>query len=348
MRLAGWLAASLGAAAVGLAAYLVYVGSEGSAQVLAISRQRGVKRYAFTPAIYGWDYEAVNYDIADDERLRRTYRRPDGTLDEARDLADCEDLRGSAGAKIVTPDGIRVAAWYIPAANGMAPDGPTIVLVHGNPANKGDMLRYAIHLHDAFNLVLPDLRNSGRSSGIISTTGILEHQEIHVVIDWLVTSKRPRHIGALGDSGGAATALMAARSDERIEAVVTDSSHATQERAVAAGMRKQRPPHPAYPGTWAIMLGFWLRTGHRMSEADPIDSVRMLGTRPYLILHGQKDTDNLPELSAEPLRAAAERAGVPVTLRYCEGGTHGQLANECAREYPGWVIPFFERAFAGR
>lgn len=346
VRLARWLAASLGATAIPLAAYLAYVGYEGSAQVLAISRQRGAKRYAFTPAMYGWDYEAVNYDIADDERLRRSYRRPDGTLDEARDLADCEDLRGSAGTEIVTPDGIRVAAWYIPAANGMGPDGPTVLLVHGNPANKGDMLRYAIHLHDAFNLVLPDLRSSGRSSGTFSTTGILEHQEIHALIDWIVAHKGPRHIGALGDSGGAATVLMAARSDGRIEAVVTDSSHATQERAVAAGLRKLNPPHPPYPGTWAIMLGFRLRTGHRIDEADPIDSVPMLGSRPYLILHGRHDTDNLPELSAEPLRAAAQRAGVPVMVRYCEEGTHGQLANECAREYPGWVISFFERAFA--
>lgn len=339
MRVLRWVAAIvLGA----LAIYTVYVGYEGSSQLLAVDDERGVKRYCYTPEMYaGWEYEAVNYDVALDATLPDD-TDGDGELDDE----DCGDLRGTAGTEIVTPDGIRVAAWYIPAANGSGPTAPTILLAHGNPANKSDMLRYARFLHADFNLLIPDLRNSGRSSGQASTTGVLEHQEIHAVLDWLVATKGPEHIGALGDSGGAATILMAARTDDRIEAFVTDSAHARLASAISGTLALANPPHPPYPGTWAIQVGYWIRTGHWPAEADPIDSVAALGDRPYLILHGTADRNNLPEASAELLHDQAAAAGVPVTLAYCEGATHGRLTDACADTYADWVVPFFTEAFA--
>jgi pimeloyl-ACP methyl ester carboxylesterase len=339
MRVVRWIAAI---ALVALAVYTVYVGFEGSSQLLAVDDERGVKRYCFTPEMYaGWEYEAVNYDIALDATLPG-----DTDADGAWDDEDCGDLRGTAEDEITTADGIRVAAWYIPAANGVGPTAPTILLAHGNPANKSDMLRYAQYLHADYNVVIPDLRNSGRSSGQMSTTGVLEHQEIHALLDWLVATKHPEHIGALGDSGGAATILMAARSDDRIEAFVTDSAHAKLASAIGGTLAMASPPHPPYPGTWAIQVGYWIRTGHWATEADPIDSVAALGNRPYLILHGSADRNNLPEVSAELLHAEALAEGVPVTLAYCEGATHGKLTSTCADRYAGWVLPFFADAFA--
>jgi pimeloyl-ACP methyl ester carboxylesterase len=338
MRLARWLVA-IGLLA--LATYTGYVGYEGSSQLLAVDDERGVKRYCVTPAMFaGWEYEAVNYDIALDAGL------PGDTDADGRwDDEDCGDMRDTAGDEVVTPDGIRVAAWYIPAGNG-GQEAPTILLVHGNPANKSDMLRYARFLHADFNLLVPDLRNSGRSSGQMSTTGVLEHEEIHAVLDWLVATKRPEHIGALGDSGGAATILMAARSDDRIEAFVTDSAHARLASAIGGTLALASPPHPPYPGTWAIQVAYWIRTGHWPAEADPIDSVAALGERPYLILHGSADRNNLPDVSAELLESEARARGVPVTLTYCDGASHGQLTATCAERYADWVVPFFAGAFA--
>lgn len=324
-------------AIVALVGYTGYVGYEGSSQLLAVDDERGYQTYCFTPEMYGgWDYEAVNYDIALDASL------PDDTDgDGDRYDEDCGDLRGTAGDEIVTPDGIRVAGWYIPAVN---QSDTTILLVHGNPANKSDMLRHAAFLHDDYNLLLPDLRNSGRSSGDASTTGVLEYQEVEAILDWLVAARAPAHIGALVESGGAAATLMAARDDPRLEAIVSDSVHARHATAVGEEL-SNTPPHPTYPGLWGIQLAFQIRTGHAMGEADPIDSVAALGDRPYLILHGTEDTANVPADSAEELLEAATTAGVPVRLEYCEGGTHGQLTNDCPDQYGGWVTEFFEAAF---
>jgi dipeptidyl aminopeptidase/acylaminoacyl peptidase len=332
---------------IALIGYTGYVGYEGSSQLLAVDEERGYKPYCFTPEMYaGWDYEAVNYDRAADEDLPwvdAAGAREAKDVEDAYDV-DCGDLRGTAGDDIVTPDGIHVAAWYIPAAN---PTDTTILVVHGNPANKSDALRYAAFLHDDYNLLLPDLRNSSRSTGDLSTTGIHEYQEVEAILDWLVETKAPDHIGALGDSGGAAAILKAARNDQRVEAIVSDSVHARLATEVGAEMGNQSPPHPMYPGLWGIQLAFWIRSGHGVNEADPIISVASLGDRPYLIIHGTDDRANVPADSAELLLAAATDAGVPARLQYCEGGTHGQTTYDCADQYGGWVNDFFATAFAG-
>ena len=42
---------------------------------------------------------------------------------------------------MVTADGVRIAGWYVPAANGIGPTGPTVVLMHGFSGNKSGILR---------------------------------------------------------------------------------------------------------------------------------------------------------------------------------------------------------------
>lgn len=336
---------------IAVVGYTGYVGYEGSAQDMAMSPERGMKLYCFTPEMYaGWDYEAVNYDIAADAALPWVDAR--GAVDGDPELGaayevECPDLRGTAGDEIVTADGIRIAAWYIPAEAAIGPTGPTIVLVHGNPSNKSDMLRYAAYLHSDFNVLVPDLRNAGRSSGTMSTTGVLEYQDVIAVVDWLVREKGPEHIGALGDSGGAAAILrVAAAGEDRIGAFVTDSAHGRHSEAVGHFLTTTaEPAHPRYPGLWAIEVGFWIRTGHGFDEADPVDTVASIDDRPYLLLHGTLDDFDHPEASADLIYQAALDAGVPVERHMCEGGTHGRLTSDCADEYAGWVVPFFRDAF---
>jgi hypothetical protein len=52
-------------------------------------------------------------------------------------------------------------------------------------------------------------------------------------------------------------------------------------------------------------------------------------------------------VSADLIEQAAIEAGVPITRRDCEGGTHGQTTYDCADQYGGWVNDFFATAFAG-
>ena len=146
-------------ALVGVIGYTAYVGYEGSRQAVNVDEARS--RDCRTPdLLVGWEYEAVNYDIADDDALKAA--NPD--------MADCVSQGASAGDEIVTEDGVRIGGWYVPAANGVGPEGPTVVLVHGYSSNKSDILTYGAGLHDAFNLVAFDQRNGGRSTGSATRT----------------------------------------------------------------------------------------------------------------------------------------------------------------------------------
>jgi pimeloyl-ACP methyl ester carboxylesterase len=310
--------------------YTAYVGFEGSRQAVMVDDARS--RDCRTPdLLMGWEYEAINYDIADDETLKAA--NPD--------MADCDSQGAEAGDEIVTGDGVRIAGWYVPAANGAGPQGPTVILVHGYTSNKSSILPYAAGLHESFNLVAFDQRNGGRSTGSATTYGVLEQNDLRAVIDWVEREKAPSWIGVLGNSMGAATAITEARTDDRVQALALDSMHARL--AYQFERRLEKNGHPAYPGTWAIFIGSWIRTGQDLGNADPIDAMPELGRRPMLVTHGTADDEDVPERT-EQLVADAAAAGIPVELHWCEGAGHGRVDDVCPDEFGTWIRDFFSAA----
>lgn len=330
-RLTGRLSFVFAALLVVLVTYLGYVGFEGSRQLTDAPHRSADCR---TPATLGWDYEAINYDIATDAEL----------ADEP-DPRTCSRLGAPAGDEVTTPDGMQIAGWWIPAERSIGPSGPTVVLVHGWGSNKSGMLAIAEVLHAEYNLVLPDLRNHGQSSSGTTTQGVLEQQDLRAIVDWLVEAKGPEQIALLGSSMGGATSAALARTDRRIDALILDSTHATLANAAAARLAVSGYPL-SVPGSWAILLGALFRTGQDVSLADPISSVARLGDRPLLILGGGLDDTIGPTDSAEMLAAAID-AGVRAELVVCDEAGHGAVIATCPDAYPGWVLGFLERAFTG-
>ena len=328
-----WLALILVVGLTAGIAYMAYAAVTGGEYLVKAPAVAGCA----TPGDqYGWAYEAINYDIADD-----------ATLDERNaDLTACTDQGEKAGLEVVTDDGVRIAGWYIPAANGAGPTAPTVVLVHGFRTNKSGILHYGAGLHDEYNLVAFDLRNSGRSTGDRTSAGVLEQRDLRAIIDWLERTKHPEHIGVLGNSLGAATALTEAAGDDRVEALVLDSMHTRLRYQVEARV-EQEFHHPAYPATWAVLAGASLMAGVDVSAADPDDVVARYDRRPMLLIHGTADTQDLP-LRTESFFEGAEARGIPVELRWCDGSGHnspeGMPADVCADDYGGWLREFFRRA----
>src|SRR5450756_1166930 len=118
---------------VGLTGYTAYVGAIGSDQLLHPSGNPDCR----TPLVrYGWTYEAVNYDIADDAVLQG--QNPD--------MEHCASQGAIAGSEVVTADGVRIAGWYVPAADGAGPTGTTVVLslIHISEPTRLGMISYAV------------------------------------------------------------------------------------------------------------------------------------------------------------------------------------------------------------
>jgi uncharacterized protein len=130
-------------------------------------------------------------------------------------------------ATLLTRDGIKLAAWYIPGP-GTRSDG--IVLVHGIGANRQGLLPLAGALHArGYHVLLFDLRAHGASAGDTSTLGVRETLDVDVAVKYLQMQPGvdPARIGVYGQSLGAATVLMAAAADDDIHAVVSESPFAS-------------------------------------------------------------------------------------------------------------------------
>jgi pimeloyl-ACP methyl ester carboxylesterase len=321
---------------VAVAGYTGYVGYEGSRQLV---EGGGANRDCRTPdELFGWTYEAINYDIADDALLKTRNA----------DQKECTYTGTLAGDDVVTDDGIHIAGWYVPAGDGAGPAAPTVILVHGFGQNKTGILEYGEGLHDAFNLVDFDMRNTQRSDGDQTTGGVLEQKDLRAIIDWLERTKHPSHIGVLGNSLGAGTAVAESRNDLRIEALALDSMHTrfryqVEQRLVHAG-------HPAYPGTWAVFLGVRIRTGLDLGSIDAQDAIPELTRLPVLLSHGTGDTEDLPERT-QAFYEDAIAAGVEIELHWCEGAGHNAPAGMpvwvCRDDFAAWMRDFFSRNLIG-
>jgi len=329
-----WRRAIVAAVVVGLlgfGGYTGYVGAIGSQEIV---HPTGKWTGCDTPASrFGWTYEAINYDLADDARLAAA--NPD--------LARCSSQGAVAGDEVVTGDGISIAGWYIPAASGIGPTGPTVVIAPGWKSNKSEILKYAPPFHDAYNLVLVDLRNGGRSGVADTTWGLREQLDVRAMVDWLDRVKHPTWIASMGNSMGGATVLAEAVTDERVQALILDSMHAHAVVSIGNGLEVENG-QPSLPGSWAIVAGVALRLGADWTEVDPVRTVARIGDRPVLLTHGTGDVLDRPAESADLTYHAALEAGVPVELQYCRGATHGAVIDTCPADWARWVTSFLEGA----
>jgi hypothetical protein len=323
-----WVASAVMLGVVGVVGWSGYVGYVGSNELLTGSPNRWP--HCDTPAVrFGWGYEAVNYDIADDARLAAGNPT----------MHDCPSQGSPAGSDIVTSDGVRIAAFYIPRAGTADATAPTLVMVPGWKSNKSEILKYAPFFHERFNLMLMDLRNEGRSTGDTTTWGVREQLDVRAIVDWLEREKHPTWIGGMGNSMGAATITTAAAGDPRIRALILDSMHGSVEATFADGIANERRL-PSYPSMWAMIAMANWRSGEDLPAVDPQRMIAKVGARPVLLIHGTADVLDVPAHSAELNVAAAKAAGVPATLQYCEGGKHGQLVEACPSQWQAWVNEF--------
>lgn len=330
--------AVVGAVAIGLVAfggYMVYAGNLGSQMIvrpLAGDKWSGCD----TPASrFGWPYEAINYDPADDARLAA----------DNPDRSDCRSQGTQAGSEVVTSDGVPIAGWYIPSASGLGPTGPTVIVVHGWKSNKSGALKYAVPFHDAYNVVLIDLRNGGRSGVADTTWGLREQLDVRAMIDWLERTKHPSWIAAMGNSMGGVTVLAEAETDPRVRALILDSMHASAVVSIGDGAEVENGL-PSLPTSWAVVIGVAIRLGADWTVVDPVQTIARVGDRPVLLIHGTDDALDRPAESAERNFHAALDAGVPVELEYCRGATHGAVIDACPADWARWATSFLAGAAA--
>jgi uncharacterized protein len=232
-------------------------------------------------------------------------------------------------------DGIRLAGWFAPAAQARG----GIILCHGHPMNRAEMLPWARLLQPAgFHVLLFDFRALGQSEGNLCTIGYHEVRDLLGAADYLTT--RPEMaglpLGVYGISMGAAVSLMAAAQDERFAAVATHAAYASLETAIVQRGRMllgRAGPALSHPARyWAKR---WLEIDPAL--VSPLDMVAAIAPRPLFLSHGKRDITISPA-DAKALYAAA---GEPKTLRMLPRSFHVWIHGAERPEYEAELLRFF-------
>ena len=228
-----------------------------------------------------------------------------------------------------TKDGLKLKGWFIPSGD---MESKTIILLHGYPADKGDILPAMSFLARRYNLFLFDFRSLGESEGRISTAGAIERLDLLGAIDFL-KEKRVHEVGIWGFSMGGAVALMMAPQAPGIKAIVSESSYA---RLDLMARELYRIPLLNYP--LAFLTGIWSKIflGIYPKDISPVESVKSLKI-PVLLLHSKND-QVIPFRHALLLQEALKKNS-KAEFWFEENLGHGELGNEYQRR----ILEFFEK-----
>lgn len=215
----------------------------------------------------------------------------------------------------MTGDNIYLRGWYIPSSK---IDRPTLILLHGYPADKGDLLSFAIYLHDEFNILMFDFRYFGQSSGDYTTAGKMEVNDLRAAISFL-NQNGIFDIGVLGYSMGGAVALMTAASSPSVRAVAVVSSYAHLNWIAQEYYKIPLLRYPLAEITGLLSRFFIGVNIHHVSPVDYIADIK----KPLLLIYSKNDSV-VPYRHALAMQNAAKgQSNVEFILM--DKATHGEV-----------------------
>lgn len=226
-------------------------------------------------------------------------------------------------------DGLKLKGWFIPGNK----SNNTIIVMHGYPTNKADVLPFSMFLLKKFNVFLFDFRSFGESEGSHTTAGYKEVNDLDGAVEYLKGRKDVKNIGALGFSLGGSVAIMSKNDD--IKAIVTDSAYSNLNNMVESMYRHFY--FLKYPFVQLTRVYSRIFFGVDTKDVSPKDSIKSIN-KPVLIIHGGKD-GQIPVDEANILH----NANKDTKLWIAENADHGETYALNKDEYEKRVFDFFEK-----
>jgi uncharacterized protein len=211
-------------------------------------------------------------------------------------------------------DGVALHGWLVPRRG-----SPGIVVLHGYPAEKAEMLPIAATLAEHFSVLLMDLRYFGRSGGSATTFGVHERGDLRRAVDVLM-AQGASPVGVFGLSLGGAVAILTAAEDPRIRAVAAYAPYSdlkTLARDLHEWLGLAKYPFVELMALWGRLL-----LGVDLGVASPAAAARRLMT-PVLLIASRED-ELIRFRHAEALQTAL-RGNPAAEFVVMARGHHGEL-----------------------
>jgi dipeptidyl aminopeptidase/acylaminoacyl peptidase len=196
---------------------------------------------------------------------------------------------------------------------------------------------------NGFSVLLVDLRDHGDSEveDARYANGTEEYLDVLGAWDWLTAGGvAPDRIGVLGESLGAAVAIIAAGEEPRIAALWEGSSYANY-RTIATE-ELHRLGYPDFLLDAAVQMGR-LISGDDVTSRNPDGEIARMAGRPLFIVHGAEDQRIDPH-HARDLAAAATAGGTTVEPWIVPGAHHSEAAFIDPDAYEARLTAFFGAA----
>jgi pimeloyl-ACP methyl ester carboxylesterase len=261
--------------------------------------------------------------------------------------------------EFVTPDGLTLAGTYLTART----DGRAGVMVycHEFLSDRWSYRPYVDHLRDlGFDVFTFDFRNHGESQSEPGYTPMhwssdREVRDLRAALAYLRSrpDRDPAGYGLFGVSRGGTTALLVTQDERDVWGTITDGAFPTIGTMVAYAIRWTE----LYIRTPFLrrLIPRWLyrvlaRSGRRNSERrrhcrfpDVERAVARLAPRPWLVIHGQRDTYISPEIVQELFRSG----NGPREMWLVPDAKHNRCREREPEAYAGRLLDFIDR-FAPR
>lgn len=276
----------------------------------------------------------------------------------SRDGADASNAQLGNGRELLIPVGpppATLSIWVMePEATRGSPGGNaavdrpaptprgTILFLHGIRGRKAHMAGMGRTFAErGFRSVLVDLRGHGLSSGDYLSYGLIESRDLSQVLDALKEKGLlTGPVGVYGVSYGAATAIMLAGGDPRIEAAVAVAPFTALHDIAPRYIRR-------YLTFGRLLSDAWIADAVRSAgqiggfdskQASPIDAIKRAKGH-VLLIHGKAD-DHIPCTHSKRLQAA----GPPGTrLVLIDGEDHNTIMRDRTGIMTKETIAWFEQ-----
>jgi dipeptidyl aminopeptidase/acylaminoacyl peptidase len=236
-----------------------------------------------------------------------------------------------------TTDGLVLRGWFIAAGQ---PDAPAVVYAPATAHDQRSGLSLIPAFHRAgYHVLLFSYRGHARSDGRRGafTYGESESKDVDAAVRFLYQAKNIHHIGVIGHSAGAVSAILSAARNAQIGAVVAVAPF----NCVNEVWRTSRPSLvPPFVLDWALWVAE-KRGGFDRQEVCPINVVDRIAPRPLLVIHGTGDR----RITEAQVRRLFEAAREPKALWLVEGATHDGVRTPVLDRLAPQVIAFFEAAW---
>jgi fermentation-respiration switch protein FrsA (DUF1100 family) len=230
-----------------------------------------------------------------------------------RPAAEAAGIASLREIELVTSDGLRLLAWYVPPPQ----DGPVVVYFHGNGGNLQNRVpRLAEFAKAGLGVLMPEYRGYGGNEGEPTETGL--YSDADAAMEFVRSEGiNGSRVVVYGESLGTGVATYAATQQEAPGALVLEAPYTSMTELVADKMSF---------------------VPSRVLLKDRYDSLSRIGRvrAPILILHGEQDELVPIRLGRQLFEAAPE----PKEFWSAEGAGHNDLAQHGALEI---AIDFIRR-----